>query len=141
MAKIRLPSTRKFPTQEHLREIHLEEGELIMLVTAAMVDQSGVHSAHFGVFEVYKLCDKKGDSDIILMKPYFTLRKAMDFGGGLVSPLERHDHPREYHLGSYIREIYTYQSRIVEALESWPGFEAHAKWVGSLTKPYVLKSK
>jgi len=139
MAKIIIPE-RKIEVFKPGLEIDLEEGELILLLNGKRVDEKGiVNSAIVGVFNgILEEFDKQKYGGHYQDKSYIKMRgvrviKPIDITRGLS------DEYKTFLISRQIKSIYSPQDKIVETLQLWPGFEAHAEWVARLRKPYSEK--
>lgn len=135
MAKIIIPG-RKIVSEG--LEIELVEDELILLVNAGMFRNGEIISVYFGVFKgMEEFNGARTYPDKIRIKPQFTMKKSERFGGDYARILENSKYGGRYDVSAFIRQIYSGQEQIVQALKSWPGFEGHAEWVSKLRKPYL----
>jgi len=139
MTKIIIPGRKVIVTN---REFDLQEGELILLLTGGRIDENGwAKSVILGVFdEIYnednsKFRERYGGRRYY-DKRYLNLLNSMVLKRDIREPSEKYN-SRNVWITKAIRQIYTPQEQIVQALQSWPGFEAHAEWVAGLRKPYL----
>ena len=138
MVKIIVPE-RKLQTIS--LEVEVSEGELILLVNSHRASKDGeINSALLGVFEgLYsKRTGKYEDVDRTYMKlaNVYVLNKCGRMGGLDLPCLESRGNVNLCK-NTNIKNIYSPQEQIVQVLQSWPGFEAHAEWVSRLRKPYL----
>ena len=63
--------------------------------------------------------------------------KSISVFGQTFFGLSKSQEYRTFWITKQIKQIYSPQEQIVQALQSWPGFEPHAEWVARLKKPYV----
>ena len=133
MAKIKIPeSTRAITTY---REVEIGEGELILLLNRHRVDENGlVKLAVLGVFGEFIEEDYYKRKYIKVLSP---IELRPDNTLGILPHLSKSEEYRTFMLTSQIKQIYSPQEQIIQVLQTWPGFEAHAEWISKLTKPYL----
>lgn len=136
MAKIKLPGgIRLTDAVQRIEEIDIPKGELVLV--------RPVNSVRGVVLGIFEALERFPESKTLTLQPAYNLYKTVSLGGVTLPMMDyicmcgklglaRYDINS---INRYYR-IYVGQDESVKALESWPGFEAHAEWVAKLRKPY-----
>lgn len=144
MVKLIIPEKVRIVSNK--REVNVDEGDLIMLITKKGVSKSGdINSATLCVFDkiekrkiMYRMYDQNGKerTDIKVKQPYH-LHRCQSLGGVDI-PLVLSSFKRSYTLESgLLNEICIGQEEIARRLREMPGFEPYVEWVLRLEKPYI----
>ena len=142
MVRVVIPREVKVATS---REVDINSGELIMLVSDRNISETGeLSSAAICVFDNVVFGERRGGrrrknrikGPFIDVRNVFYLYPSKQLGGIGLPIIKSYRLEHQYKL-SWIKDLYVGRDQIVEKLRSSPGFEPHADLISRTEKPYL----